>query len=188
MMSVVFPWSDNPEWTLKEAIRNYEKMTFERNSKRNCYVGYLNGYFYKYIHDVELHRLMMIVESNDELSLKDAVDFFITGIIYPSVVEAHPGMLVTYNMINGVQPTRIQSLQQISAELQIAYRNSDQVALFKSIYFLMTNFAGTNYRAVHRGVLMLLSIEMAEFRETFYSNLPSIIENEGAVSLAGFTH
>ena len=187
MVFTCFPFSDNPEWSLKEALRHVENQTFEKNSKRNCFVGYLNMYFYKYIHDVELHDLQMLLMLNEGLSLNDGIDFFITKMLYPRLIEANPGMLVTYHMLSDVPESRIQSLNQISREMQTAYQKNDQVALFKNIYFLMTNFAGTAYRAVHRAVLSLLAIDMDDFRNTFYEYLPEIIENEGAITIGDIT-
>ncbi len=187
MIMAAFPFSDNPEWSLKEVVERLGNRTFDNNAKRNCFVGYTNTYFYKYIHDVELHKLAMIVESNDGLSLQNAVDFFITSILYPGLLEANPGMLVTYNMIDGIQQSRVQSLKQISADLQRAFNNDDQVGLFKNIFFLMTNFAGTQYRGVHVALLSIFGIEMAQYREDFYRNLPSLIENQGAITIGEIT-
>ena len=187
MVSAAFPFSDNPNLSLKEINKARENKTFDNNSKNNCFVGYFNTYFYQYIHDVELYRLMRIVDSNDGLPLRDAVDFFITGIVYPEIVDANPGMLVTYQMISGVQPSRLQNLTQISGDIQRAYRANNQVELFKCIYFLMTNFAGTKYRAVHRGVLALFNADMAQFRELIYGQAAYIIEHKGQIAIGGFT-
>ena len=187
MSAAAFPFRDRPELSLQEMNKQYENMTFDNNSKRNCLVGYTNMYFYKYIKNVEIHDLKMIVEVNDNISLKDAVDFFITSMLYPEVIEANPGMLVTYDMIEGVQPSRIQSLSQIGADLQRAYRDNDEPVMFKSIFYLMTNFAGTRYRGVHRALLSIFGVDMAQFREYFYKNVTTIIENEGNIVLGQIT-
>ena len=187
MCSAAFPFSDRPELSLQEMNKQYENLTFDSNSKRNCLAGYANVYFYKYIHNVEIHNLRMIVEVNDELSLQDAVDFFITSMVYPGVIEANPGMLVTYEMINDVPQSRIQSLKQVSVDLQQAYRSNDETALFKSVFYVMTNFAGTRYRGVHRALLSLFGIELAQFREDFYDSAETIIKNEGNLTIGRIT-
>ena len=49
MSSAAFPFNERPELSLREMNRQFENLTFDSNSKKNCLVGYTNIYFYKYI-------------------------------------------------------------------------------------------------------------------------------------------
>ena len=160
---------------------------FDSYGKRNCLEGYTNTYFYRYIHDVELCNLARIVESKKQMPLEDAVDYFITGILYPDIVDANPGRFITYRTVCNVPSARVRSLTRISCDIQRAYRSNNQVELFKNAFFLMTDFAETKYRAVHRGVMALFNADMAAYREAFYRNVPGIIAREGAIATGRVT-
>lgn len=187
-MDILNAWTDSSDLSVAEIVKRDENKTFDANAKRNTLVAYMNSYLYEYINYVELHNLRTLIELNPELSVEEAVDFYITTLVYPLVAVDNPGMYFTFRDVPEPQPGRNQALEALSVEMANAYKNNDELQMFKSTFYAMTNFDGGKYRPVHKAMVTLLNLSgLGEFRKTFYENLPKIIENKGATRLRVIT-
>lgn len=187
-MDILTATSDSSDLSVAEIVKRDENKTFDANAKRNTLVAYMNSYLYKYINNVELHNLRALIEINPELSVEQAVDFYIATLVYPLVAVDNPSVYFTFRDVPEPQVGRNQALEALSAEMANAYKSNDELQMFKSTFYAMTNFGGGKYRPVHKAMVTLLDLPgLGEFRETFYENLPKIIENKGAIRLSGIT-
>lgn len=188
MGATQFPFSDQADWSVEDFNRNMARKTLDSNAKHNFFVGYMNCYFYRYIHSVELNNLRMILTVNEGIPMDYAVDYFLTLIIFNEVVAANPGQQFEYHQIQGVPASRVQALEELRNKIIVAYNNDDEPALFKHIYYAMTYFSGSTYRGVHKAAMALLGHEdMGAVREMFNSNVENLIKNQGNVSVGRVT-
>lgn len=188
MCCTQFPFIDKHEWSIEESNENFANMTMGGNAKRNFFVGYINVYFYRYIHSIELQNLKTILAINEDVPIDFAVDYFLTMIIFKEIVDANPDQQFEYHQINGIPASRVQALEDLRNKIVIAYNSGDEVDLFKHIFYAMTFFAGSTYRGVHKALMSLLGFDdLSVVREVFYNNVASIIENKGAIKLGGIT-
>ena len=172
---------------VSEAVKKYENSMLSSVSKDNCIAGYINIFLYKFI-NMEINNLKAIVNNNDALTAKEAVDYFIATLVYPFHAKDNPGRFFTFRDAKegAMQPGRNQSLENLADELFDAYKNDDKLQMFKTVFYLGTNFAGAKYRPLHRALSGLLVYDLGEFRNAFYENLPEIIKREGTVDFGGF--
>ena len=180
---------DTSSLSVAEFVKRDENAQFDSQSKSHCYVFYLNTFLYKFI-NMELNNLRAIINNNDALTTKEAIEYFITILVYPYHAKDNPGVFFTFRNVQegSMQPGRVQNLENLADELYTAYRNNDELQMFKTTFFVMTNFAGAKYRPIHRVLTSLFRFnDLGEFRSIFYENLPNIIKNKGAVNLKGFT-
>lgn len=184
MCCAQFPFEDKSDWSLEQSLAHFSNMSLDANAKKNFFVGYMNNYFYRYIHDVELRNLYALIEANSDLSIDLIVDYFLTFIVCEETIDEDPDAVFEYHQLKDISPSRIKALESVRDEIVTALSEDDEVSLFKSIYYLMTYFAGSSYRGVHRAVMPLLGFEdFAAARELFYANVASLIEHKGGVRL-----
>lgn len=197
--------ADDPAREVDELVHEWAPNPLGITSKRNLLPVYLNTYFFKYIASVELPKLHGAM-TNSGLTPEQCIDFYITHLLYGGVVEENPGVFFTYEQIPGIDPGRVSALQQIRNDLvrDIGQIGTEQFAsllydlrspfwpstaadaqdltpVFKSVFLLMTYYVGSNYRRLHDAVTTLLAVDTAEFRNTFFQNLPSIIQHHGGL-------
>ncbi|MDR1089410.1 MAG: hypothetical protein LBL23_09130 [Coriobacteriales bacterium] len=176
-----------PDMGIEEVLKKCNGEAIDKNGKRNFFVCYLNTYFYRYIKNIEIPKIQEIVKVNPELSRKQAIDFYITQLLYFDVVKANEGMFFIYEDINDVPSQRKHALNEIANKVVAALADNDERALFENIFLLMTFFAGSNFRRVHASVTAIIGIGMADFRQLFHDNLDRIIENKGNIRIGGIT-
>lgn len=197
--------TDDPAREVDELVREWAPNPLGITSRRNLLPVYLNTYFFKYVASVELPKLQVAM-TNPGLTPEQCIDFYITHLLYGGVVEENPGVFFTYEQIPGIDPGRVSALQQIRNALardigQIGTERfasliddmrspfgrasaadaQDLAPVFKSVFLLMTYYVGSNYRRLHDAVTTLLAVDMAEFRNAFFQNLPSIIQHRGGL-------
>lgn len=185
---VTFSPFSEPDGTVRQCVDGWCNRLLDSNSKHNMFVGYLRTFFYKYLSQVEIPLLRAIVQQNPSLSLRQAAEYYVTQLLYKPVIEANPGAFLTFEHFRDIPDSRKAALRKHAANIEEALRRDDGRSLYKEIFYMMTFYAGTSYRRVHAAVCALLgNIDMAAFREAFYSQLDSIIEAEGALELGKIT-
>ena len=175
------------EKSVASCVQEYWNERLSKSAKRNLFVYYFNVYLYKYI-SIEIDRLENIAAANPSLTFEMAVRHFITTLVYHGIGEQNPGAYLGYDQMGFIPAGRKQNFSSVEQDICRAHRTADKVLLFKAIFYLMTYFAGSEYRRVHDAVTTLLGIDMASFRELFYKNLPGIIANEGAINVGRIEH
>lgn len=172
------------EKSIESCVQDHWNQRLIRSAKHSLFAFYFNVYLYKYI-SVEAGRLESIIAANPRLSFEMAVRHFITTLVYYGIGEQNPGSYLGYDRMAFIPEGRKQSFHSLERDISRAHQAGDEVLMFKSIFYLMTYFAGSEHRRVHDAVTTLLGIDMASFRELFYKKLPDIIANEGAIKLGG---
>lgn len=172
------------EKSVESCVQEHRSQRLIKSAKRNLFVFYFNVYLYKYI-SIEINRLENIAAANPGLTFEMAVRHFITTLVYHGIAGQNPGAYLGYDRMDFIPAGRKQNFRSIEQDICRAHRTTDKQLMFKSIFYLMTYFAGSEYRRVHDAVTTLLGVDMANFRELFYKNLPDIIANEGGIKLGG---
>lgn len=176
---------DDPSASISEMNRKWENKSLSYNSKSRCKSAYECAFFYKYIFSVELQNLRTIVAINSDgiINKSQAVEFFITGLLFPRVVEEHPGSFISYRDIDGVSARRAASLDNARDAIAIALDTNDMRAMFTQVFCLMTEYPWSVYRNIHSAMGYLLAFSKMEFKEDFLNDLDRIIESKGAVQI-----
>ena len=172
------------ERSVESCVREHWNQRLIRSAKHSLFVYYFNVYFYKYI-SIEIDRLEKISDANPGLTFEMAVRHFITTLVYHGLGDQNPGSYLGYDRMDFIPAGRKQSFRSLEQDICRARKTGDKQLMFRSIFYLMTYFAGSEYRRVHDAVTTLLGIDMAGFRELFYKNLPDIIASEGAIKIGG---
>lgn len=154
--------------------------------KDNCFKGYFNTFFYKYINAVELPKLRMIIQAHQGVPLEAAVDCYLTSLVYGVELRSNPAGVADYHTAQNATIERISSLEYIRSKIVTNIRLNNEKGLYEDIFYGMTFYAGTVYRGVHKALCSLFGIDSEEFRSLFYASLPGIIRDEGSVYLTGF--
>ena len=156
------------------------------SAKQRLFSLYLNTYLYKYIR-AEYADLEGFIEANPTLPRPQVVDHFITTLVYHGIAEANPGKFLGFEVVPGIPEGRKQAFRDMRSDILQALDSGNDALLFRSVFLLMTYFAGSAHRCVHNAVTTLLGVDMGEFRELFFAQLPRIIEDEGAISVTRVT-
>lgn len=175
-------WPENRP--VSECVERSRGMQLGRSSGHSLLVYYFNVYFYKYI-SMEISRLNKIATVNSDMTFEMAVKHFITTLVYEGIGEEYPGTYLGYDEMAFVPAGRKQAFAAVAEDICAAHRSGDEVLMFRSVFYLMTYFAGSSYRRVHDAVTTLLGIDMASFRGQFYENLPRIVRDKGSVNISG---
>ena len=172
----------DPNLTIAQANEKNSTRKMDPDARRNALIFYLNGYFYKYIAEVELPKLRGWIEANPEISIEQVVDCFISDIVFRRVAQEYPDEAIDYHQIEDVPQSRIEDLENLRSDIITDLENNDE-ELYKDIFLLMTYFAGSPYRGVHKAICVIFNADMGDFREAFFDQIPQIIENKGKLKL-----
>lgn len=160
--------------SISECIRYSRGMKLNASTSQTLFTLYLNVYFNKYI-SAEISRLEEVARQNPSLSFDMVVDHFITTLVYEGIADQNPGCYLGFEALSIVPEGRKQSFRNIRNDILQAKSLGDRELMFRSIFLLMTYFAGSAYRRVHDAVTTILGISMANFRDLFFSQVPIII-------------
>lgn len=172
------------EKSIESCVLEHWNERLIKSAKHCLFSYYFNVYFYKYI-SIEIDRLENIAAANPDLTFELAVRHFITTLVYYGIGEQHPGAYLGYDQMGFIPVGRKQVFRSLEQDICYAQKTADKQLLFKSIFYLMTYFAGSEYRRVHDAVTTLLGVDMASFRELFNKKLPDIIANKGGIKIGG---
>lgn len=172
------------EKTIAECVNNHRLKRLNKGAKRALFVYYFNAYLYKYI-SIELGTIEQIVSSSTGMTYEMAVEHFITTLLYPGIDDAHPGQYLGFERMEFIPEGRKQSLRADARDLCVAHNSADVDGMYRTMFLLMTYYAGSVHRRVHDAMTTILGIDMVAFRGLFFENLSNIIDKKGAVMVSG---
>ena len=176
---------DDPTASISEMNRRWEARSLSYDSKKRLSSVYKRAFFYKYIYAVELQDLRTIVAVNSEgiINRTQAIEFYISRLLFPQVIEDNPGEFISYRNVEGVSQRRAEALDELRNAIDVALEANNTRALFAHIFSLMTDYPWSVYRSIHNASGYLFSFSKAEFKEAFLGELNSIIDSKGAVQI-----
>lgn len=167
---------------IAECVQSRRDWELDESSPRTLFALYLNSYFYKYI-SIEIDRLEHIARLNPSLPYEASVDHFISTLVYEGLSEQYPSRFLGFETLDFVPESRKQSFRGVRHDILRAHETEDKELMFRSVFLLMTYYAGSAYRRVHDAATTILGIDMASFRALFFEHLPSIINNAGGIRI-----
>ena len=176
---------DDPSASIDEMNRRWQMKSLSYDSRIRFRSVYENTYFYKFINAIELQRMrsLIAINADDLLDMYQAIEYFMTGLLFPTIIEEHPGVFISYRNIEEVSERRANALDTVRNSLGEAYQSNDLREQFVQVFSLMTDYPWSVYRDVHNAMGYLLAFSKSDFKNSFLSNLDRILEDKGAAPI-----